>query len=208
MPPKVFNAAPKVNKLVKQYEKDGGEVVAFEGLQVGDRDFRALLTRVKALRPRAIYFGGMFSEGGILVRQARDIGFEGYFVACEANYDPAFLKTAGDAAEGTFVTFLGSPPELTPTAKEFVAKYKARYPGMEMKSYDHYGYEVASILLDALQQVGPDRKKIVTYIHNIKFSGVLGITEFDEKGDTLNKTITLFKVKNGQFTPYTPVSRK
>src|SRR6185295_5871349 len=84
----------------KQVIADGGEVVAFEGLQVGDRDFRSLLTRVKATGPQALYFGGMFSEGGILVRQSRDIGFRGPFVASEANYDPVFIQVAGAAAEG------------------------------------------------------------------------------------------------------------
>lgn len=192
----------------KRFEELGGETLAFDGIQVGDRDFRSLLTRVKSLGPQAIYFGGMFSEGGLLVRQARDIGFKGWFVGCEANYDPAFLEVAGDAAEGAFVTFLGSPPELLPSAKEFVEKYKRRYPDEEIKSYDHYGYEVASIVLDALDKVGPDRKKIIKYIQGIKFSGVLGVTAFDEKGDTLNKTITLFQVKNGQFVPYKEKSKR
>lgn len=187
----------------KQFEKNKGNVLAFEGLQVGDRDFRSLLTRVKGLGPQALYFGGMFSEGGLLVRQARDIGFKGSFVACEANYDPAFLKVAGKSAEGTYVTFLGSPPQFLDSAKDFVMKYKARYPKAELKSYDHYGYEVASILLDALENVGPNRTKIIKYVQGIKFSGVLGITAFDEKGDTLNKTITLFKIVNGKFQPYT-----
>lgn len=185
----------------KKFVADGGTVVAFEGLQVGDRDFRSLLTRVKSMGPEALYFGGMFSEGGILVRQMRDIGFKGPFVTCEANYDPTFLKVAGPAAEGAYVTFLGSPPELLASARAFVAKYKERYPNDEIKSYDHYGYEVASMLLDALQTVGPDRAKIVTHLQGIKFDGVLGTTSFDEKGDTLNKTITLFKVKKGIFVP-------
>ena len=186
----------------KSFADNGGDVVAFEGLQVGDRDFRSLLTRIKALQPDAIYFGGMFSEGGILLRQARDIGFKGAFLACEANYDPAFLETAGKAAEGAYVTFLGSPPELLPSARDFVEKYRARYPDEEIKSYDHYGYEVASILLEALENVGPDRAKIIQYLHGVKFNGVLGVTAFDEKGDTLNKTITLFRVKDGAFIPY------
>jgi branched-chain amino acid transport system substrate-binding protein len=185
----------------KQVELNGSRVVAFEGLQVGDRDFRSLLTRVKALGPEAIYFGGMFSEGGILARQARDIGFAGAFVTCEANYDPSFLKVAGKAAEGAYVTFLGSPPDLLPSAKDFVTRYKQRYPKDELKSYDHYGYEVASLLLDALKNIGPDRAKIITYIQQVNFNGVLGLTAFDEKGDTLNKTITLFTVKNGAFAP-------
>jgi branched-chain amino acid transport system substrate-binding protein len=186
----------------KQFEADGGEVSAFEGLQVGDRDFRPLLTRVKATNPRAIYFGGMFSEGGILVRQARDVGFNGYFVACEANYDPSFLQTAGKAAEGAYVTFLGSPPELLASANDFVKRSKARYPEEVLKAYDHYGYESAAIFIEALQKVGADRAKIMEYIHQNKFDGVLGTTQFDEKGDTVNKTITLFRVENGEFKPY------
>src|SRR4029077_10343720 len=84
----------------KQFAADGGQVTAFEGLQVGDRDFRSLLTRVKSTGPEALYFGGMFSEGGILVRQLRDVGFKGPFIACEANFDPTFLRVAGPAAEG------------------------------------------------------------------------------------------------------------
>jgi branched-chain amino acid transport system substrate-binding protein len=177
-------------------------VAAFEGLQVGDRDFRSLLTRIKSTNPQALYFGGMFSEGGILARQTRDVGFKGPFVTCEANYDPAFLKVAGTAAEGAYVTFLGSPPELLPSAREFVARYKKRYPNDELKSYDHYGYEVATILMEAIKSVGPDRAKIIEYLHNVKHEGVLGTTAFDEKGDTLNKTITLFQVKKGVFVPH------
>jgi branched-chain amino acid transport system substrate-binding protein len=186
----------------KQFEATGGQVTAYEGLQLGDRDFRSLLTRIKGTQPEALYFGGMFSEGGILVRQARDIGFKGYFVACEANYDPAFLRVAGDAATGAYVTFLGSPPDLLPSAKDFVEQYKKRYPTDELKSYDHYGYEVGMLVIDALKKVGPNREKIIEYLRGVKFNGVLGSTSFDEKGDTLNKTITLFVVKKGNFEPY------
>ena len=180
----------------KQFEKDGGISVAFEGLQTGDRDFRSLLTRVKSSAPEALYFGGMFSESGILVRQARDVGFKGPFILPEANYDPSFLQVAGSAAEGTYVTFIGSPPELLDSAKKFVAAYKQRYPSDELKSYDHYGYEAASILISAIKAVGPDRKKIIDYLQHVKYDGVLGTTSFDEKGDTLNKTITLFQVRS------------
>ncbi len=189
------------DEFQKRVAANGVEVVAFEGLQVGDRDFRSLLTRIKALNPDTIYFGGLFSEGGILVRQARDIGFKGTFIGSEANYDPSFIRVAGEAAEGAYVTFLGSPPELLDSARDFVERYKQRYPNDELKSYDHYGYEVASILLEALTQVGPDRDKIITYVRGINHSGVLGLTAFDEKGDTLNKTITLFRVEKGKFVP-------
>lgn len=185
----------------KQVEKNGATVVGFEGIQLGDRDFRSVLTKLKAANPQAIYFGGVFSEGGLLVRQARDIGYKGVFMASEANYDPVFITVAGPAAEGAYVTFLGSTPDLLPAAKAFRDNYRAAYPGQEIKSYDGYGYEVGNLLVDALINAGPDRAKIISYLHNVTFQGILGETKFDEKGDTLNKTITLFQVRNGIFVP-------
>jgi branched-chain amino acid transport system substrate-binding protein len=135
------------------------------------------------------------------VRQARGVGEKAAFVLSEANYDPEFLNVAGQAAEGAYVTFLGSPPHLLPSAKAFMERYKARYPDVELKAYDHYGYEAMSIVLHLLEQVGPDRAKILAALPALRFRGVLGETRFDEKGDTLNRTITLFQVKNGRFQP-------
>jgi len=185
----------------KRFQLVGGQVLSFNGIQVGDKDFKALLTRIKAEKPGAIYFGGMFSEGGFIVRQARELGIRIPIVTDEANYDPEFLKIAGPAAEGCYVTFLGKPPELMASAQQFVIQYKKRYPDDELKAYDHYGYEVAEILLEAIRHAGADRAKIVDYVRHIHHQGVLGVTSFDEKGDTLNKTISIFTVKNGQFVP-------
>jgi branched-chain amino acid transport system substrate-binding protein len=186
----------------KRFEEKGGQLTSFDGIQVGDKDFKALLTRVKSLNPQVLYFGGIFNEGGLIVRQAREVGLKAVFVASEANYDPEFLRIAGPAAEGAVVSFLGKPPELLDSAKRFVEAYKHRYPTDELKAYDHYAYEITGMLMEALEKVGPDRDKITAHLQGINYEGVLGTTSFDEKGDTLNKIITLFIVKNGQFVPY------
>jgi branched-chain amino acid transport system substrate-binding protein len=185
----------------KKFEALGGTTLVFDGINVQDKDFNALLTRIHSLNPQAVYFGGDFAGGGLVVRQSRGLGEKAIFILSEANYDPEFLRIAGSAAEGVYVTFLGSPPDLLPSAKAFLVAYKQRYPSDEMKAYDHYGYEAMSILLGQLRAVGPDRAKIVEGLHHVKYNGVLGETEFDEKGDTLNKKITLFQVKNGKFEP-------
>jgi branched-chain amino acid transport system substrate-binding protein len=96
---------------------------------------------------------------------------------------------------------LGRPPELLTSAKEFVEKYKLRYPGEEIKAYDHYGYEITNMLLTALEKSGRDKAKLIETLHGLRYTGVLGETTFDEKGDTLNRTITLFTVKKGAFVP-------
>jgi len=186
----------------KKFLALGGEVISFDGIQVGDKDFKSLLTRIKDEKPEALYFGGIYNEGGLLVRQARELGLKAPFTGSEANYDPEFFRIAGTNIEGVYVTFLGRPPQLLDSAKQFIEKYKIRWPQDEVKAYDHYGYEIANLYLDAVEKVGPDRAKIVDYLRTVKHEGVLGETSFDEKGDTLNKVITIFAIKDGKFVPY------
>ena len=152
------------------------------------------------LKPQILYWGGDYAGGGLVVRQARGVGEKAPVILSEANFDPEYLRVAGPAAEGTYITFLGTPAQLLPSAQAFVKRYQARYPNDELKAYDHWGYEAMSIFLDLIHDVGPDREKILAALPQIKHQGVLGVTQFDEKGDTLNKTITIFQaVKDGKF---------
>jgi branched-chain amino acid transport system substrate-binding protein len=185
----------------KRFESLGGVVLSFDGITVADKDFNALLTRLNNLHPQMIYFGGDFSGGGLVARQARGAGIEAPIILSEANFDQEFLRIAGPAAEGCFVTFLGSPPDLLPSAKAFINAYHARYPGEELKAYDAYGYEATNIILSLIARVGPDREKILAALPYVDYEGVLGETRFDKKGDTLNRRITLFQVKDGAFSP-------
>jgi len=185
----------------KKFQSLGGTVVSFDGVTVSDKDFNALLTRIRDLKPQLLFWGGDYSGGGLIVRQARGVGEKSPIILTEANFDPEYLRVAGPAAEGTFVTFLGSPASLLPSAQAFVKAYQARYPTDEMKAYDHWGYEAMSIILSLIEKAGADRTLILKALPDIDFQGVLGRTRFDEKGDTLNKTITIFRVENGKFVP-------
>ncbi|MBK8574143.1 MAG: branched-chain amino acid ABC transporter substrate-binding protein [Elusimicrobia bacterium] len=186
----------------EKFKELGGTVLSFDGVQTGDKDFKALVTRIKPLGPELLYFGGTYTEGGLILRQAREAGLQAPYLTGEISYDPDFLRIAGGAAEGAFVTYLGRPPELLDTAKLFIEKYRLAYPGSEVKAYDHYAYEVTNILLSAMEKVGPDKAKIIDALRTLTYEGVLGTTSFDEKGDTFNKTITLFVVKDGKFVPH------
>lgn len=185
----------------KKYEALGGRVASFDGISVADKDFNALLTRLRELKPELIYWGGDYAGGGLVVRQARGVGEKAQIMLSEANYDPEYLRVAGTAAEGSLVTFLGSPPDLLPSAKAFVERYKARYPGIELRAYDGYGFEAMNLVLSVLEKTGPDRDKILAAMPSVDYKGILGTTTFDSKGDTSNKTITLFRVKDGAFQP-------
>jgi branched-chain amino acid transport system substrate-binding protein len=191
--------------VAEEFEKRflalGGRVLSFDGVNVGDKDFNALLTRLQDLKPQMLYWGGDYAGGGLIVRQARGAGIQSPVILSEANLDPEYLRMAGSAAEGTYITFLGAPASVLPSSRAFVKAYHARFPDDELKSYDHWGYEAMSIILDLIAQAGPDKEKILAALPKIKHAGVLGVTQFDEKGDTLNKTITIFQVNNGKFEP-------
>lgn len=184
-----------------RFKELGGAVLSLDGVQPGDKDFKALVTRIKSESPDLIYFGGTYTEGGLILRQARNAGLTVPYLTGEISYDPDFLRIAGPAAEGAYVTYLGRPPHLLETARLFVDKYRLRYPDSELKAYDHYAYEAAHILLEALEKAGPDKSKIIDTLRVMKYNGVLGETFFDEKGDTQNKTITLFQVRKDAFAP-------
>ena len=191
----------------KEFQAKGGKVLSFDGISIGDRDFKALLTRIKTMKPDALYFGGIYNEGGLAAKQARELGLKALFVSGDALKSPEYLKVAGAASQGSYITNVGLPPEKIPSAKAFLDKYGQEYPGMDMQPYDHYTYEAAAIGLLALEKAGIqadgsiDRAKMIQFLRDLKYDGVLGRTEFDEKGDTKNQTVTVYLVKDGNFVP-------
>lgn len=190
----------------KGFEKKGGIVHSFDGISLGEKDFKALLTKIKQSKPEALYFGGIYNEGGLIVKQARELGLKSLFVSGDALQTPEFFKVAGAAAEGSYITNVGVPPERIASAKIFIEVFHKNYPGVDIQPYDHYTYEATKIALLALQKAGiqegsdrVDKRKMLAFMRTLKYEGVLGRTEFDEKGDTKNKAITVYLVKNGKF---------
>jgi len=193
----------------KEFKKRGGTVKSFDGIAIGDKDFKALLTRLKSRRPDALYFGGIYNEGGLIAKQAKELGMKAPLISGDAVQSPEFFKVAGSAAEGAYVTNVGVPPERIPSAKKFLEDYVKEYPGKDMQPYDHYTYEATMIALLALEKAGiadpasnaVDRSRMIEFLKTLKYDGVLGRTEFDEKGDTKNKAATVYIVKDSKFVP-------
>lgn len=183
----------------KQFESRQGKILSFDGINIGDKDFRSLLTRIKNEKPTMLYFGGMYSECGLISKQAKELGLIVPVVAGDGVFTPEYITIGGKSTEGDYASMVGAPPEKLPKAKEFMDKFKAKYPGINMQPYDPYTYEATCMLIEAIEKTNKEPVKIVDYISKIKFNGILGETTFDEKGDTLNKTISIYQVKNGKF---------
>lgn len=187
----------------KRLEALSGTVSSSDGVAVGDKDFKALLTRLHAAHPDAVYFGGLYPEAGLIVRQMRELGMKAPFFTSDGSRTSGFFEVAGPAADGAYITIGGLPVELLPTGKAFIDAYKKRWgdSAETLRPYDHYGYEAAGVVLDALAKAGPDRMKVLSALYETKHEGVLGLTTFDEKGDAVGRKagMTRARVKDRSF---------
>lgn len=190
------------DELKKNAEALGATTVAYEGIIQKESDFSAVLTKVKAEQPEVLYFGGIYPEAGLLIKQMRQLGITADFVSGDGVIDPEFIKIGGDATEGTFLSF-GPSAEEIPTAKRVIETYQSRFG--EIGPYSLYSYDAANILLTSINKSQTlDGKKIAEEIHNLKYEGALGTIEFDKKGDVKVAPYIFWVVKGGKFEPYKP----
>jgi branched-chain amino acid transport system substrate-binding protein len=185
----------------KQLVKDGGTALSFDSIALGDKDFKALLTRIRESKPDAIYFGGMYTEAGLISMQSKELGMNVPLMGGDGIFSPEFPRIGGKATEGDMATMIGAPPERLPSAAKFLEDYKKRFPGVLFQPYDAYTYDATAIIIEAVLKAGANRGAVVDYVSKIKYQGVIGLTEFDSKGDTLNKLISAYVVKGGKFVP-------
>lgn len=202
----LHDKTPYGQGLAEQFQKTfaalGGKIVSQDGISVGDKDFKALLTKIQAdkSKPEGIYFGGLYTESGLLLKQMRELGLKPpfAFISGDGSKTSGLFDVAGADADGAYLSIVGVPVEDLPSAKQFVEDYKKRFTGSgeELKPFDHFGFEAAQIIMAAMERAGgPDRLKVIEELRKTDYAGVLGKTKFDEKGDTLNKIVTMTQAK-------------
>jgi branched-chain amino acid transport system substrate-binding protein len=187
-----------ITKFAK--EKNKIKIVALEHITPGDKDFTAVLTKLKKLNPDVIYMGVYQPEGSLMVRQAKALGIKAKLLSEDAVFHPKFLEVGGKAAEGTFLTFAKAPD--TPERRDFEKTYMKMWNVKTIGSYGYYAYDAAMILLEAIKKAGTtDTNKVVDTLRNTTWNGVTGEIKFDYKGDRKLAHI-IWIVKDGKFVPY------
>lgn len=189
-------------QFAKTYSSLGGKVVSTDGVAIGDKDFKALLTKIQGdpSKPEGIYFGGLYTEAGLMLKQMKELGMKlpFAFISGDGSKTSGLFDVAGPDADGAYLSIVGIPVEDLPAAKTFIEDYKKRFTGSgeELKPFDHFGYEAAQIIMAAMERAGaPDRVKVIEELRKTDHKGLLGVTRFDEKGDTLNKIVTMTQAK-------------
>jgi branched-chain amino acid transport system substrate-binding protein len=170
--------------------------VMYEGINPGEKDFSALVSKLKQAGVDLIYWGGLHTEAGLIIRQMRDQGLNAQFMGPDGMVSSEFASIAGPGAEGTLMTF-NSDPRKKPEAKEIVAKFRAK--NFEPEAYTLYSYAAMQVLKQATDEVkSTDGKKVADVMHSGKtFKTVLGDLSFDKKGDVTRPDYVLYMWKKG-----------
>jgi len=183
-----------------KFKSLGGEVIRHDGINQGEKDFTPLLTKIKSVRPELIYYGGVYPELALLLKQSGKVGLTVPWMGGDGIFDVSLIQLAGPKlSEGTYSTMLGVDPHSLPGAKDFVSRYEARYG--EIGSFSAYAYDATNVIIEAIRRAGSkDREAILKEVRNTKdFQGILGALNFDEHGDAVGKSVGIFKVTNGKF---------
>jgi branched-chain amino acid transport system substrate-binding protein len=191
------------NVFEKQFKENGGTVIANEGIDAKQPEFKSLMDKVKNEGADLLYFGGLVDSGGPqLLKDLKSVAPNIAFMGPDGIQTQAFVDAAGaDVAEGTFGTVAGkSYADLTGKGAEFFTNFKAKQ-GHDPDPYAVYGYEAMNVALNAIDKAGKkDRAAILAAIASTKdYQGALGTWSFDANGDTTLTDIGAYKVTGGKF---------
>ena len=172
----------------------------------GDKDFTALVSKLKLNGIDIVYDGGYHQEAGLIVRQMRDQGLKTILMAGDALADREFASIAGPAAEGVLFTF-GPDPRKRATAAPIVEKFKAK--GIDPEGYTLYTYAAYQVWAQAVAKAGSvDGQKVAAAIHADTWDTVLGPLAFDKKGDITAIGWAVFRWdKDGNYDEITKSGR-
>jgi len=166
----------------KGLQDAGVEVALFEGINAGDSDYSAVITKLKGAGVDFVYYGGYHPEMGLLLRQAAEQGVKARFMGPEGTGNPDINAIAGDAVEGMLVTLpadFSSDPANAEVVKAFEAKKRNAGGAFQMTSY-----VATQVIAEAIRGAGTDDPaKVAAYLHANSFKTPIGEVAWNEQGD-------------------------
>jgi len=166
----------------KTINAGGMKEMLYEGINTGEKDYSALVSKIKQSGADLVYFGGLYTEGGLIVRQMRDQGVKAPLMGGDGITSDEFAAVGGPGVEGTLMTY-GPDPRNKPEAKSIVEEFRAAK--FEPEAYTLYSYAGVQVIKQAAEAgKSLDPKKVAEKMHSgMKFKTVLGDLSFDKKGD-------------------------
>jgi branched-chain amino acid transport system substrate-binding protein len=177
-----------------------GVKATYEGaVNAGERDFGALVTRLKSEKIDVVYFGGYHTELALIIRQSHENGFAPVFVAGEAMASTEFWAIAREAANGTLFTYA---PEVKtrPQAQEAVKAMQAIDTGADPDNFAFYYYAAVQALAEAIDKAGADTAQpVAKALRSGSFATIVGDLTFDRKGDLTAPEYVFYEWRDGKY---------
>ncbi|PLX37175.1 MAG: branched chain amino acid ABC transporter substrate-binding protein [Hyphomicrobiales bacterium] len=185
------------DETMKYMEEAGKKADMYEAYTAGEKDYTALVSKLKAEGIGVLYVGGYHTEAGLMVRQMRDQGMDTVLVSGDALVTDEYWSITGDAGAGTLMTF--SPdPRKNPDAAPLVEKFRAK--GVEPEGYVMYTYAAIQAWAAAATAAGKtDYDDVVKALNDGQFNTVLGNLSFDDKGDVTLPGYVFYEWKDGKY---------
>lgn len=176
--------------------------VLYEGVNTGEKDYSALVSKIKASGADVVYWGGLHTEGGLILRQMRDQGVNAVMMSGDGTVTDEFAAIAGPGVIGTLTTF-APDPQKKPEAAEVVQKFLAK--NFKPEAYTLYAYASMQIIAQSAAEANSlDPKKVAEVTRSGKvFKTVLGDISFDSKGDRTDADYTMYvwkKMPDGKIS--------
>ena len=187
--------------------KFGIKEVMYEGVNTGEKDYSAIVSKIKASGADYLMWGGLHTEGGLIIRQMRDQGMKTVMISGDGITDNEFSQIGGPGVEGTLMSF-GPDPRNNPNAKDIVAEFKAK--NFDPEAYTLYAYAAVQIMKQAAEKAKSlDPKKVAAEMHSgMTFNTVIGPIAYDKKGDRTSVDYVWYTWEKGPDGKITYVQNK
>ena len=186
-----------VDETKKALNAAGKNEEMYEAITAGEKDYSALVSKLKQADIDIIYFGGYHTEAGLIIRQMRDQGMDTILMGGDALITQEFWSITGPAGEGTLMTF--SPdPRKNPAAAEVVKRFKDK--GIEPEGYVLYTYAAIQAWKQAAEKAkSVESAEVVKALNDTEFDTVIGKFKFNEKGDPNLPPYAVYRWSNGTY---------
>jgi len=186
----------------KAMNQAGKQEEMYEAITAGEKDYSALVSKLKQANIDVVYFGGYHTEAGLIIRQMRDQGMNTILMGGDALITQEFWSITGDAGEGTLMTF--SPdPRKNPAAAEVVRRFKDK--GIEPEGYVLYTYAAIQAWKQAAEKAkSVEKDDVVKAMNDTEFDTVIGKFKFNEKGDPNLPPYAVYRWSKGTYEQIDP----
>lgn len=193
------------NKFFSDFlKKNGGTILGTFGVTADQQDFTTELTKIRELKPDVIYFGGLTPLGVRIRTQMEKLGIKAQLQGTSGIKSDAYISGAGkELAEGTLSFIEGAPWEKLPGGLFFTGKYTQQKYSEPAEAYGPFAFAAANLIMDAVEKVGPDRRKVTEVLNKTKDADtIIGKVTFDDHRQNVVPLITKYVVENGAWVAW------